>query len=425
MSDDRQGKNLIFFSYARPDRDRVAPYYSDLNDNSYNVWMDFHEIKGGQNWDLEINQAMDSAAIIVAFISNNSVNKRGYLQKELRIAFEKYREKLIDDIFIIPVMLDDIEIPSVVKSFQVISERDGNSINSLKESISAQLARLGETITKVQESHGLKWKFYQYRDEWEGLPGYDASYDIILIESSDYPPAREIGHVIRGTLSHDIMLQRQVMFEQNSNHLNFGKSKYWRTNTYNAKCTGVYVVENVVSVEYTIYTFLGGAAHGYTYFRTFSFIIHPTVYLQSIEDIFTDPAAAFPSVQMAARSYLMNVDLRRDDEEGEPVRLEEGSVTSGTQNWQQFSSFIFTEDGIVILFPPYAVGPYSHGPQKAIVNWRTIRPFAKHHILCALGREFEHFDEKSEAEQRGMFRSPAVQQGSSESPPASTESTGQ
>ena len=95
--------------------DPVAAYYSDLKHNSYNVWMDFHEAKGGQNWDFEIQQAMDLAAIIVAFISNSSITKRGYLQKELRVAHEKYREKLIDDIFLIPVMLDDIEIPVELK----------------------------------------------------------------------------------------------------------------------------------------------------------------------------------------------------------------------------------------------------------------------------------------------------------------------
>jgi hypothetical protein len=76
MSDERQDKNLIFISYTRADRDRVEEYYSALKSASYKVWMDVHEIKGGQNWDLEIQQAIDSAVIIIAFISHNAVNKR-------------------------------------------------------------------------------------------------------------------------------------------------------------------------------------------------------------------------------------------------------------------------------------------------------------------------------------------------------------
>jgi hypothetical protein len=47
-------------------------------------------------------------------VSKNSVDRRGYIQKELRLALEKYREKLVDDIFLIPVMLDDIDIDSSV-----------------------------------------------------------------------------------------------------------------------------------------------------------------------------------------------------------------------------------------------------------------------------------------------------------------------
>ena len=403
MSDGGQGKNLIFISYTRADRDRVAPYYSDLKHNSYNVWMDFHEIRGGQNWDFEIQQAMDSAVIIIAFISNNSVDKRGYVQKELCIAIEKWKEKLVDDIFLVPVMLDEMEIPLQIRSLQVIRETDANYLSNLRDSIVTQLTRLGEVVGKVQESHGLRWDFHLYKDAWEGLPGYEATYELIRIYSSAHPQTEEIGHLIRGNLSRDIMAERQVMFEQRSDHINFGKSKYWRTNTYNAKCTTVPIVENVISIEYTIYTFLAGAAHGYTNFMTFSFIIHPTVYLGKLEKIFTDAAAAFPEVQKATRSSLLNIEMRRNG--NETIRLEEDSVNSGTENWGQFYSFFFTEDGLVIDFAPYGVAPYSHGPQRATVKWRTIRPFVKHHILCALGREFEHFNEKSEAEQEEMRRS--------------------
>src|SRR5579871_531635 len=185
--------NILYFSViTRPIAIKWGPYYSELKRESYDVWMDFHEIKGGQNWEFEIQQAMDSAAIIVAFISNNSITKRGYLQKELRIALEKYQEKLMDDIFLIPVILDDTEIPTEFRSLQVIRENNGNAINDLKESISVQLTRLGDSVSKVQESRGLRWRFHHFKDGWEGLPGYDASYDAIQVYSGEYPQAEEI-----------------------------------------------------------------------------------------------------------------------------------------------------------------------------------------------------------------------------------------
>ena len=225
--------------------------------------------------------------------------------------------------------------------------------------------------------------------------------------SSDYPKAEEIGHVIRGRLSHDIMIERQVMFEQDTDNRNFGHGKWLRTNTYSAKCTNVSVVGNVISIEYTRYRYLAGGARWYTDLRTFSFIIHPTVYLDSLEGIFNDPTAAFPSVQAAVRSYLMKVDLRRD-EEVEPVRIDQDLVNRGTLDWKQFSSFIFSDEGLVIFFAPYAVGPYAYGHQRAIVNWRTIGPFVRYHILCALGRASERFTEFERKERERLLGLPST-----------------
>ncbi len=324
----------------------------------------------------------------------------------MRIALDKYREKLLNDVFLIPVMLDEVDIPAELRLLQAIRETDGDCLSSLKEAISAQLTRLGETVSKVQESHGLSWDFYEYKDAWEGLPGYDATCEIIRVYSRDYPQVEEIGHLIRGRLCHDIMAKRNVMFEQDSSLMNFGKGKYWRTNAYSAKCTNVSPVENVISIEYTVYVFNAGAVHGYPYFMTFSFVIHPTVYLEKLTDIFVDPKLAFRDLQAAIRTYLLDIDLRGGEDEKEPRRL--GGVESGTENWDQFSSFTFSEEGLTIYFAPYAVGSFADGPQRAIVKWRTIRPYVRNHILCALGREFEHFSEKSESEQKEMRKSLGV-----------------
>ena len=212
------------------------------------------------------------------------------------MALEKYKEKLVDDIFLIPVMIDDIDIPPQLKPLQVLHQKDGNCIENIKASISAQLTQLGEAVTKVQ-SHDLSWSYLRYRDAWEGLPGYDASYQLVRIYSSEHPLVEEISHLIRGYLSYESMAERQVMFRQDSETINFGKGKFWRTNTYDATCTGISVVENVISIEYTIYTFRAGAAHGNTGFKTFVFIIHPTVYLEKIEHIFTAPDKALTVLQ--------------------------------------------------------------------------------------------------------------------------------
>ena len=104
--------NLVFLSYASPDRDRVLEFHDYLSSQGFNVWMDKRRLKGGQNWDFQIKRALQQAVVIIVFLSSNSVDRRGYAQREIKLALDQARDKLIDDIYLIPVMLDrGIPIP--------------------------------------------------------------------------------------------------------------------------------------------------------------------------------------------------------------------------------------------------------------------------------------------------------------------------
>ena len=72
----------IFLSYASPDKDKILPFFEWLDKEGFNVWMDYHRIMPGQNWDLYIKHALEEATIIISFISKNSIDRRGYIQRE-------------------------------------------------------------------------------------------------------------------------------------------------------------------------------------------------------------------------------------------------------------------------------------------------------------------------------------------------------
>ena len=89
--------------------------------------MDSKRLKVGQNWDFEIRRELDKAAIIVVFISNNSVDRRGYVQREIKLALSKADEKLPTDIYIIPILLDDdAQIPEQIKHIHCVRASDLN-----------------------------------------------------------------------------------------------------------------------------------------------------------------------------------------------------------------------------------------------------------------------------------------------------------
>ncbi|WP_400765802.1 toll/interleukin-1 receptor domain-containing protein [Methylosinus sporium] len=139
--------HLIFVSYASPDRHRVLPIADWLEQQGLNIWMDAKRLMPGQNWDFEINRALDKSCIILIFISSNSIDRRGYIQKELRAALDKAKEKLIDDIYIIPIIIDiDLDIPEQLRHIQCIRISESDYKNVIYKSIRYQLDRLGIKI---------------------------------------------------------------------------------------------------------------------------------------------------------------------------------------------------------------------------------------------------------------------------------------
>ena len=135
--------HLIFLSYSSPDADAVFEFHDYLYSKGYDVWFDKRRLKPGQNWDFEIKRALKAASIIVVFISNNSVDRRGYAQREIRIALEQAETRLIDDIYLIPILLDsDVPIPQQVADIQVIRANEEDRFEALISAIDHQFERL-------------------------------------------------------------------------------------------------------------------------------------------------------------------------------------------------------------------------------------------------------------------------------------------
>jgi hypothetical protein len=98
----------------------VEPIYNKLRQSGYAPWMDTKDILPGERWEIKINQAIKSADFFLAFLSGSSVDRRGVLRKEVRLALDKWREMLDEDIYLIPIRLEPHEMPEELAGFQVL-----------------------------------------------------------------------------------------------------------------------------------------------------------------------------------------------------------------------------------------------------------------------------------------------------------------
>ena len=129
----------IFISYAREDRDPVIALYRYLKRHGFTPWMDKEDMPPGAEWRLEIPKIVHRSDVVLVCVSNQSTRKIGYLQKEIRIALEAVQERPIGEVYLIPVRLENCQIPSQLANWQAIDLFAQNGLDRLIQALRAKV----------------------------------------------------------------------------------------------------------------------------------------------------------------------------------------------------------------------------------------------------------------------------------------------
>ncbi|MCO1659692.1 toll/interleukin-1 receptor domain-containing protein [Pseudonocardia humida] len=100
-----------FLCHSSGDKQHVRRLYHHLVADGIRCWFDERDLIPGQDWDLEIRRAIKAASFVVACLSRAPITKAGYIHRELRFALDRADEQPHDSIFIIPVRLEECEVP--------------------------------------------------------------------------------------------------------------------------------------------------------------------------------------------------------------------------------------------------------------------------------------------------------------------------
>lgn len=105
----------VFIAYAKEDSDAVDRLYNTLDATGFQPWMDTRRLLPGQNWPRAIESAIENSDFFVACFSQASVNKKGGFQAEIRYALDCARHMPLDEIFIVPVRLNECRVPRPIQ----------------------------------------------------------------------------------------------------------------------------------------------------------------------------------------------------------------------------------------------------------------------------------------------------------------------
>lgn len=109
----------VFLCHSSADKPAVRELYQKLRAEPWiQPWLDEEELYPGQDWETEIEKAVELSDVVLVCLSNGSINKRGFVQKELRFALDVALEMPEDAIFIIPLRLEECTPPRSLRDWQ-------------------------------------------------------------------------------------------------------------------------------------------------------------------------------------------------------------------------------------------------------------------------------------------------------------------
>ncbi len=127
----------VFLCYASQDKPAVRELYNALVSEGWiDPWLDKVKILPGQDWEVVIEKAVETSDVVIACLSNQSISKDGHIQKEIRYAYDIALEKPEEMIFLIPLRLDDCNVPRKLKTLHWVDyfgdEKDESFANLLE-----------------------------------------------------------------------------------------------------------------------------------------------------------------------------------------------------------------------------------------------------------------------------------------------------
>jgi hypothetical protein len=125
----------IFISYAKEDIEKINPLYLALKKAGYEPWLDRANLSPGTDWKYEITTAMETSAFFLACLSKNSIDKTGFVQKELKMALDIMDLQPEGRIYLLPVRLEECDVPFKLRHLHWCDIFDNHGLEHLLRAI--------------------------------------------------------------------------------------------------------------------------------------------------------------------------------------------------------------------------------------------------------------------------------------------------
>ncbi|MDX7764100.1 TIR domain-containing protein [Aeromonas caviae] len=362
----------IFISYAKEDRAQALIYFNRLSEEGFHPWIDINKLLPGQNWEAEIERAFSDANVVILLLSKNSVSKRGFVQREANDAIERLRYKHPTDIYVIPLLLDQCEVPSHIAGR--LQYLDVNTPGAWEQVLtSLKIAAKQQSIEIINGLPIGPFRVFteRFEEQWRGAPGHDISIEYPRFESAQQLEiAKELSQFFSGVAVKVLINSRQKPWVQspelfqNIDELPIMNSR-WDSFVI------VHATKDLLSLSYDIGWFDVGAAHPNSYVETYNFLLVERLQALTLPDFFVEGDEAVKRISTLCIDALCREYWRRVGEKPDEEQMKWFKNGAG-ENFENFSAFTVSHDHFTFLFSPYQVGCYALGRWSVDISFYDL-----------------------------------------------------
>lgn len=133
----------VFLCHASNDKPAVRELYRRLTADGFAPWLDEEKLLAGHDWEHEIRKAVRSSDVVIVCLSRKAITKEGFVQKEIRVALDMAEEKLDSTIFLIPLRLEECDVPDRLSRWHWVNQFEANGYARLVQSLRMRADELG------------------------------------------------------------------------------------------------------------------------------------------------------------------------------------------------------------------------------------------------------------------------------------------
>jgi len=155
----------VFLCHASSDKPVVQKLYKRLLKDGIDAWLDKEKLIPGQNWQIEIPKAVKNSDVVIVCLSSQSVNKEGFVQKEIKFALDAADEKPEGTIFLIPARLENCNVPDRISQYHWVDIFTNDGYERLLKALQIRANTLNVAVKPIINNTGFEVQQATYPTE--------------------------------------------------------------------------------------------------------------------------------------------------------------------------------------------------------------------------------------------------------------------